>query len=83
MIDCIDLDETRRLAVMAKIGLLSGRPLGIDLVGTLVHAVTYHQRYLKPATGVAFGRLLLQGNQRAVRYLDAIIEQLDIDLDAA
>lgn len=72
-----DLDETRRLCVMAKIGLLAGRKLSVDLVGTLVHALVYHSDFTNGPWADDLGIHLLHGNQNAAAHLEPIIDTLN------
>lgn len=72
-----DLDETRRLCVMARIGLLAGRKLSVDLVGTLVHALVYHGAFADGPWADDLGVHLLHGNQNAAPHLAQIIDTLN------
>ena len=72
-----DLDETRRLAVMAKVALMANRPISVDLAGTLVHAMAYHTNLASPKWCEAIGKELLHGNPEIKGHLDTVIEKLN------
>jgi len=77
-----DLDETRRLATIARVGLAAGRPLSLDLVGTLVHAIHFHAEYVNRGWAEELGKQLLQGNQKVGHHLDTLIQVITRDLAA-